>query len=385
MNLFIKNAEAFIGGDFVKRNITVKDGKIAAISNDSDNKEKYPEIDAMGKKVIPGFIDIHTHGADNIDVNHATTDDYCKLAKFFASQGTTSYQASIVTDTEENTLWCIDLIKKAMDIDTDGANLIGIHLEGPFLDSEYRGSMAEHLLKKADIDLFKKYYDASEGKITYITIAPEIEGGMELIREAVKTGVVVSIGHSGADYETTMESIKNGATSVTHTFNGMKLMHQHHPAISGAALESDIYCEAICDGRHLHPAVVRLLIKTKGLDRVVAVTDSIMATGLPDGDYILGVNKVRVTDGDARLISDGTRAGSTLTTNTALKNILKFTGRPLEEIIPLLTTNPAVLMKIDDRKGTIEEGKDADLVILDNELNVETTIVNGKVVYTKTK
>ena len=182
-----------------------------------------------------------------------------------------------------------------------------------------------------------------------------------------------------------MESIKNGATSVTHTFNGMKLMHQHHPAISGAALESDIYCEAICDGRHLHPAVVRLLIKTKGLDRVVAVTDSIMATGLPDGDYILGVNKVRVTDGDARLISDGTRAGSTLTTNTALKNILKFTGRPLEEIIPLLTTNPAVLMKIDDRKGTIEEGKDADLVILDNELNVETTIVNGKVVYTKTK
>lgn len=380
MALFIRNAMAFTKGTFIKSNITIKDGKILSL-NDSDNQGGYPELDAKGKKVIPGFIDIHTHGAYNIDVNHATSEDYEKLGKYFASQGTTSYQASIVTDTEENTLWCIEQIKKAMENETNGAELLGIHLEGPFLDAEYRGSMAEHLLKRADINLFKKYYDASGGKVTYITIAPEIEGAIELIKEIKELGVVIAIGHSGADYETTMESIKHGATSTTHTFNGMKLIHQHFPAIAGAALESNIYCEAICDGRHLHPAVVRLLIKTKDLDRVVAVTDSIMATGLPDGDYVLGVNKVRVTDGDAKLISDGTRAGSTLTTNTALKNLIKFTGKSLEEVIPLLTSNPAALMKISDRKGVIEENKDADLVILDDELNVNTTIVGGNIVY----
>lgn len=380
MALFIRNAMAFTKGTFIKSNITIKDGKILSL-NDSDNQGGYPELDAKGKKVIPGFIDIHTHGAYNIDVNHATSEDYEKLGKYFASQGTTSYQASIVTDTEENTLWCIEQIKKAMENETNGAELLGIHLEGPFLDAEYRGSMAEHLLKRADINLFKKYYDASGGKVTYITIAPEIEGAIELIKEIKELGVVIAIGHSGADYETTMESIKHGATSTTHTFNGMKLIHQHFPAIAGAALESNIYCEAICDGRHLHPAVVRLLIKTKGLDRVVAVTDSIMATGLPDGDYVLGVNKVRVTDGDAKLISDGARAGSTLTTNTALKNLIKFTGKSLEEVIPLLTSNPAALMKISDRKGVIEENKDADLVIFDDELNVNTTIVGGNIVY----
>jgi len=385
MNLFIKNAEVFIDGTFVKSNITVKDGRISSVSGASLNTEQYPEIDAKGKKVVPGFIDIHTHGADNIDVNHATAEDYCKLGKFFASRGTTSYQASIVTDTEENTLRCIEQIKKAMEMDPCGANLIGIHMEGPFLGPDYKGSMPGHLLKNADLELFRRYYDASGGKITYITIAPEIEGSLDLIREAVKTGVVVCIGHSGADYETAIESISNGAAAVTHIFNAMRPLHHHNPGIVGAALESDVYCEAICDGRHLHPATVRLLIKTKGLGRVVAVTDSIMATGLPDGEYILGVNKVRVTNGDARLVSDGTRAGSTLTADTALKNLIKFTGRTLGEIIPLLTVNPARLMRIDDRKGSIETGKDADLVILDDNLDVETTIVGGRIVYGRDK
>ena len=178
-----------------------------------------------------------------------------------------------------------------------------------------------------------------------------------------------------------MEAIHSGAASATHIFNAMKPLHHHAPAISGAALESDIYCEAICDGRHLHPGIVRLVLKAKGLDRVIAVTDSIMATGLPDGDYMLGVNKIRVTGGDARLISDGTRAGSTLTTINALKNLIKFTGRKMEELIPLLTANPASLLGISGRKGAVAVGKDADLVLLDDETNVDTTIVNGSIVY----
>ncbi len=382
MDLFIKNGTVFTDDSFRKANITIKDGKIASLED--SNSDQFPELDASGKRVIPGFIDIHTHGANGVDINHAKTQDIEKISSFFAAQGTTGWLASIVTDTEENTLWCIEQLKAAInspDNGVKGARLLGTHLEGPFLDPQYRGSMAEHLLRKGDPDLFKKYYDVAGGTIKFVTVSPEVVGVPELIKEMKRLGIVVAIGHSGADYDTSMAAINNGATCVTHTFNGMKLIHQHFPAITGAALESDVYCEAICDGRHLHPGVVRLLIKTKGLDRVVAVTDSITATGLPDGEYYLGVNKVRVTDGDAKLVSDGTRAGSTLTMIKALQNLVEFTGRNLEELIPLLTINPASAMNINDCKGSINVGKNADIIILDDNLNVDTTIVGGNIVY----
>ena len=181
------------------------------------------------------------------------------------------------------------------------------------------------------------------------------------------------------DYDTSWKAINNGAECCTHTFNAMKLLHQHFPAIMGAALESDIYCEAICDGRHLHPGTVRLLLKVKGLDKVVAITDSIMAAGLPDGRYKLGVNDVIVEDGDAKL-ENGVRAGSTLTQNVALKNLLAFTGKRLEEILPLLSENPARLIKVYDKKGSIADGKDADIVLLDAENDIADVFVGGNLI-----
>ena len=189
----------------------------------------------------------------------------------------------------------------------------------------------------------------------------------------------VAMGQSGADYDTSWKAINNGAECCTHTFNAMKLLHQHFPAIMGAALESDIYCEAICDGRHLHPGTVRLLLKVKGLDKVVAITDSIMAAGLPDGRYKLGVNDVIVEDGDAKL-ENGVRAGSTLTQNVALKNLLAFTGKRLEEILPLLSENPARLIKVYDKKGSIADGKDADIVLLDAENDIADVFVGGNLI-----
>ena len=191
-------------------------------------------------------------------------------------------------------------------------------------------------------------------------------------------GITVAIGHSGATYEQSMAAVRSGASAATHMGNAMRLLHQHEPAIFGAALESDLYCEVICDGRHLHPGTVRILLKTKGADRLVAITDSIMAAGLPDGSYHLGVNQVVVEDGDAKLASDGTRAGSTLTQDAALRNLLSFTGRPLEEILPLLTENPARLIGVFDRKGSIAEGKDADLVLLDSENRVDAVYLRGR-------
>ena len=201
----------------------------------------------------------------------------------------------------------------------------------------------------------------------------------DFIPELCKLGMTVAIGHSGADYETARRAIEGGAMAATHTGNAMRLLHQHEPAIWGAVLEDEkVYCEMICDGLHLHPGTVRLIIKTKGMDRVVAVTDSIMAAGLPDGNYKLGVNDVVVVNGDARLANGQSRAGSTLTAGRALKNLLAFTGRPLEEIVPLLTENPAKLLGVYGRTGSLEEGKNGDLVVLDEDCRIAATYVRGE-------
>jgi N-acetylglucosamine-6-phosphate deacetylase len=381
-NLYIKNGMVFLDGRFQRQNIIVRDGIISGLEKTARNVGSLPELDASCR-VAPGFIDVHTHGGAGVDVNAANAVDLEKVSRFFASHGTTSWLASVLTDTEEQTLWCIGQITRTLEKGTVGAQLLGIHLEGPFLSADYKGAMPEHLLRRADVDLFKRYQKAANGCIRYITVSPEVEGVPAFIREIRDLGAVIAIGHSGADYETAWDCIRNGASSATHTFNSMKLLHQHFPAISGAVLESDIYCEAICDGQHLHPGMVRLLLKTKGLNRVVAITDSIMAAGMPDGRYRLGVNDIVVRDDDVQLANGSSRAGSTLTTDVALKNLIKFTGRPLEELLPLLTENPANMLKIDEHKGSIAPGKDADLILLDGDCNVTATVVNGTLVYQK--
>lgn len=375
---YIVNGQVYIDRTFVNKTVAIHEGKIEIL----DAATKVPEgacaFDAAGKKVVPGFIDVHTHGSVGVDVNAATAEDLEKICKFVATKGTTSWFCSVLTDTKEQTKWCIDEFKKHKAMESEGANLLGIHLEGPFLSTEYKGAMPEHLLMKPNMALLEEYQKLAEGNIKYITISPEVEGIADDIPAMNALGITVAIGHSGADYETSWKAINNGAECCTHTFNAMKLLHQHFPAIMGAALESDIYCEAICDGRHLHPGTVRLLIKTKGIEKVVAITDSIMAAGLPDGNYKLGVNDVVVEDGDAKLADTGVRAGSTLTQDVALKNLLAFTGRPLEEILLMLTENPAKLLKVFDRKGSIADGKDADLVILDENCDISEVFVGGK-------
>lgn len=377
----ITNALVYTGRRFVPREVYVEEGRVAQLAEKVNAPAGCPRLDLGGKRLVPGFIDIHTHGAAGVDVNAATAAQLNgTIGHFFASQGTTGWLCSVLTDTPEQTLWCLDQAKAAMKEEGDWAQLLGVHLEGPFLASQYKGAMPEHLLQKGSAELFAKYEAAGEGAIRYMTVSPEVEGVPAMVRD-IAARVKVAIGHSGAEYDTAMECIANGAVSATHTFNAMRLFHQHQPAIMGAVLESDVYCEAICDGRHLHPASVRLLLKCKGWDRVVAVTDSIMAAGLPDGNYKLGVNDVVVEDGDAKLASDGTRAGSTLTTGQALKNLVKFTGEGPEKVLPLLTENPADLLGL-PRKGRIAPGCDADFVVLGGDLTVLRTIVGGRTVYT---
>lgn len=372
---YIINGQVYIDHTFQKKTIYIQDGTINLL--EADCQTSGTVFDAAGRRIVPGFIDIHTHGAVGVDVNGASAEDLEKIGKFFAKNGTTSWLASILTDTEEQTSRAISQCIEYQASAGKGAQLLGIHLEGPFLASEFKGAMPEHLLKKGSADLTASYQRQANGNIRYITVSPEVEGVLELIPRLRELGIVVAMGHSGADYDTAMAAIQAGTAACTHTFNAMAPLHQHRPAIIGAALESDVYCEMICDGLHLHPAIVRLLWKTKGPQRLVAITDSIMAAGLPDGNYHLGVNQVVVEKGDAKLASDGTRAGSTLTQDRALRNLLSFTGLSLEEILPVLTENPAKLIGVYDRKGSIEDGKDADLVVLDEQNQVADVFLQG--------
>ncbi|MDY3781440.1 MAG: N-acetylglucosamine-6-phosphate deacetylase [Candidatus Faecousia sp.] len=374
MNYYIQNGLVYVDGAFVEMALHIVDGKIEFAGAVPAGAEV---IDAGGYQIVPGFIDTHMHGAVGHDVNGSTAEDLETIGAFLAQHGTTAFQCSVLTDTQSQTEWCIGQFNRYREVPRQGAELVGIHLEGPFLATAYKGAMPEHLLQNSNIDLVRHYQALAHGGIRYITISPELPGVLSMIPELRGLGITVGIGHSGATYDQAMEAITLGASVGTHVGNAMRLFHQHEPAIFGAVMESDVYCETICDGRHLVPGTVRMYFKCKGPQRIVAITDSIMAAGLPDGNYHLGVNDVVVKDGDAKLASDGTRAGSTLTQDTALKNMLAWLPLSLEEILPTLTENPAREMSLWDTKGSIAPGKDADLVFLDANADIAQVYTRG--------
>lgn len=365
--------KVYLDGRFCPATVDCEGGVITRV-----RPGREPDARDLGECLLaPGFIDVHTHGAAGVDVNAADEAGLRRIAAFFASQGVTAWHASVLTDSEAVTRRCLGAIGRVMAEGSGGARLMGAHLEGPFLAPAYKGAMPESLLRQGDAALLRRYQADFPGVVKYVTVSPEAPGVIDMIRQ-VAGEVTVAIGHSGATYAEAMAAVDAGARCVTHTFNAMRLFHQHEPAIMGAALESDVWCEAICDGRHLHPGTVRMLLKCKGPHRVIAVTDSIMAAGLPDGRYKLGVNDVVVTDGDAKLADTGVRAGSTLTCAQALRNLTRFTGKPVAEVLPLLTANPAAALRLEGRQGVIAPGADADLTLLDVHMNVLAVWVRGK-------
>lgn len=380
MDYVLENVRLREGGPLAAAR--VKDGRVLALGRlEADGS--LPRVDGGGHLLLPGFIDIHTHGAAGVDVNAADEEGFRAIARFLASQGVTLWQCSVLTDTVEATTRAIKAARAVIEGGSGGAALYGIHLEGPCLSAAYKGAMPEALLmKEASVGLFRQYQEAAGGHVTYVTLSPEIPGAVAAIPALRAMGVTVAMGHSGAGYDEAWAAVKAGCQAATHLGNAERLFHQHEPAIFGVALESDVWVEAICDGLHLHPGSVRLYLKAKGWDKVVAITDSIMAAGLPDGDYKLGVNDVVVKGGDARLRDGGARAGSTLTQARALRNLVEWTGRPAEEAARLMTANPAALLGL-PRKGRLAPGYDADMVLLGERREVLATYVKGERVFAR--
>ena len=361
--------------------VVIADGRIASIASRSTSElPAGQQHDFRGATLSPAFFDVHNHGAAGHDVMEATPEALSTIGRFLASHGTGSYLATTVTATVDATLRSLAGLAKliAAGSGSDSAEAVtwpvGIHLEGPFLSHSKRGVHPPDLLLKPDIALFDRLFEAAEGKIRLLTLAPELPGAVEFAAHAVAHGVRVSVGHSNATAAETRAVIGAGATSATHTFNAMRPLDHREPGILGVVLTTDdLFAELICDGIHTAPEMVRIWSRCKGPERGILITDAMSATGMPNGEYHLGGFAVQVADG--RATTNGVLAGSVLTLDRALANFVEFTGEPVERALPLLTANPSAMTGIG--AAELKVGDAANLVAVNAAGKLTASFVNG--------
>ncbi len=339
-------------------------------------------IDGDGNILYPGFCDIHTHGALKKDFTSCSVDEMCELSKWYASSGVTSVFPTTTTETEENILLAVKNITEASKKIT-GVHYDGIHIEGPFLSHARRGAHNEMLLREPDIELVKRILSIADGLKIRITIAPEIHGAFEFIKQCKKLGVLVTLGHSAAGVDTSLEAFGLGADCVTHTFNGLNQLHHREPGLLGAALAEDVYTEVICDGLHIHPEAVKLLDRAKKEDKVVLISDSIILAGCTenDGVFVSAGEKVHVVDGKILTVDSGVLAGSSLKLCDGVYNYSKFCSVPLDKAARAAGENAAKAADVYNMCGSIENGKRADFVLMDRNGKLVNTICDGKIVF----
>lgn len=348
------------------------DERIKDIEVKDDNMVNY-----KGNFLIPGLFDIHTHGGNGFDFNNAQSlQDMQSILNFYIANGVTSVFPTMLTDSDESLKKHLNMIAQ---LAKTNPIIKGIHLEGPFLSKEYKGAQNEEYLQKLSIDKFNEYQHCANGLIKYITISPELENTKEFVRYLVSQRIRVSLGHSGATFDQATVAVNEGSVSFTHVMNAMAPLSQHNPSILAAAFYySQCYNEVICDGIHVHPEMVKFIFKIKGCDKVIGITDSLMAAGLKDGEYKIGTVPIIVKDHDCKLKQSGVRAGSTLTAINGFKNVKKFLSADDQTASKIFSFNAARMLSMDKDIGSIEVNKCADFVMLNENYEVENVYINGK-------
>ncbi|MGL4874565.1 MAG: N-acetylglucosamine-6-phosphate deacetylase [Clostridium sp.] len=376
--MLIKNCKIIFLDKIEEGSVLIENGKIKEIN--PTNVTTDIVIDAEGMYLSPGFIDVHIHGAGGHDTMDGTTFAINEIAKTICKFGTTSFTPTTMTVSVADIKKSMACIKELKLNGTDGANVLGAHLEGPFISPNAIGAQNPNFLQVPSIETYKEMVKGSEDAVVSVTVAPEVEGAKELIKYLTEQGIVCSIGHTKATYDQAIEGINCGCSHATHLFNAMTGFNHREPGVVGAIFDTDISTETISDGIHIAYPSLRIAYKQKGIDKVLLVTDAMMACGMPDGTYGLGGQDVFVKDGAARL-DGGTLAGSILTLDRAVHNVYKNTNYPLYEVVRMASYNGAKHCNVSDSKGSIQKGFDADLLLFDEEINVKKVIINGKIVH----
>lgn len=383
MNQIIDNVKIISKDHIISDNrLMIRDGKIAAITRERLDDSDCSVIDGKGLYLSPGFIDIHDHGNSGFDAMDATMDALEAIALFHMKHGVTGFLATTMTDSYDATMRAIEnAVEYSTMVDTPGSQMLGLYLEGPYFSVKKKGAQTEKYITGIRLDELKNYVECGKGLVKIVALAPELEKSKEAITFLVENGITVSAGHSDATYAEMMAGIENGISEATHMFNGMRSFDHREPGIVGACLLDDrVTCEMICDGIHLHPAAMQIVVKMKGNEKVALISDSIRANGIPDGVYDYIGTKVTVKNNEVRL-PDGTLAGSTLNLNRAVRNLVKMTRLDLPTAVRMASLNPAKQIGLAETKGSIEIGKDADMILFDEDINIKRTIIKGVTVY----
>ena len=382
--LGFKNVNAYVEGKgFIKTDIAVENGLIKDIKLGAVDSE----IASLSENaiVVPGFIDQHIHGAMKCDAMDGSLNALSDIATAIAGEGTTGFLATTMTQSPENIKNALTAVNDYINLNkVDGAELLGVHLEGPFISPKHVGAQPLEYVASPSVEVMKKYLDYAGGNIKIVSLAPESEGAEDLVKFLVENGIVASIAHTGAKYKDCEKAVSWGMSNVTHTYNAQTGLHHRDAGVVGSALLMDeLSCELICDLIHVSVPAIKLVIKNKPADKVILITDSMRAKHMPDGESELGGQLVIVKNGEARLV-DGTLAGSVLKMNDAVKNVHLAAGVPLETAIDFATVNPAKKLGVYDRVGSIKEGKEANFTVLDKDtFEVLLTVRKGEIIYKK--
>lgn len=376
--MLIQGKKIWIADQFMAAELDIRDGKIADIL---PYGSRPADVDYEDLRIVPGFLDIHCHGAYGFDTNDANEEGLRNWTKNVVSEGVTGFLATTITQSEEVLTKAVANVAKVMEDGYEGAEILGIHFEGPYLDMVYKGAQPEQHIVKPTIEQFKRYQEAAKGNIRYITMATETDEDFALTHYLTEHNVVVSIGHSAATYEQAAMAYAHGARSMTHVYNGMTPFNHRANGLVGAAYRiRTMYGEIICDGNHSTTAALNNYFMSKGPDYSIMISDALMAKGSPAGSrYIFGGNEIEIyPDGSAHLTSTGGLAGSTLKLNDGLRILVEEAMVPFNYAINSCTINPARCIGADDRKGLIGVGMDADLVVLEHDYQVRQTYRMGQ-------